>query len=158
MQPGIITGICRGNIRTIEIYKRFWGSTEAVVNKVQGAQTIGTSQTSMKTPSREHILNCKQCQSYVSWHFPYQKNCNVYKKSFIFAVFYVEISSSLIKHKICPLQRYVEALTAARLICTCVCSCLYSCSSAVDSQYIACCRCLSPSVKPFSVACLKLAS
>ena len=57
MQPGIITGICRGNIRTIEIYKRFWGSTEAVVNKVQGAQTIGTSQTSMKTPSREHILN-----------------------------------------------------------------------------------------------------
>lgn len=38
MQPGIVTAICKGNIRTIEIYKRFWGSTEAVANKVQGDQ------------------------------------------------------------------------------------------------------------------------
>uniref|UniRef100_K1Q9K9 Ankyrin repeat domain-containing protein 53 n=1 Tax=Magallana gigas TaxID=29159 RepID=K1Q9K9_MAGGI len=32
-QPGIVTAVCKGNIRTIEIYKRFWGSTEAVANK-----------------------------------------------------------------------------------------------------------------------------
>lgn len=32
-KPGIVTAICKGNIRTIEIYKRFWGSTEAVTNK-----------------------------------------------------------------------------------------------------------------------------
>lgn len=58
MQPGIVTAICKGNIRTIEIYKRFWGSTEAVANKVQGDQLQGPAKNSMLTPSREHILFC----------------------------------------------------------------------------------------------------
>ncbi|XP_048729288.2 uncharacterized protein LOC125646798 isoform X3 [Ostrea edulis] len=32
-KPGIVSAVCKGNIRSVEIYKRFWGSTEAVANK-----------------------------------------------------------------------------------------------------------------------------
>ncbi|XP_061167109.1 putative ankyrin repeat protein RF_0381 isoform X3 [Saccostrea echinata] len=32
-KPGIVTAICKGNTRIVEIYKRYWGSTEAVPNK-----------------------------------------------------------------------------------------------------------------------------